>query len=71
MQDWAKGLISTERTAVTVRDVWVIAGRTVFAWAIGRKLITRNPFTGWRIRVPKKNRTRETKAFTKDEIPPS
>ena len=67
MQDWAKGLISTERTAVTVRDVWVIACRTVFAWAIGQKLITHNPFTCWRITVPRKIRTRETKAFTEDE----
>jgi len=68
MHDWAKGLINAERTAVTVRDVWVIACRTVFAWAIGAKLIARNPFTGWRITVPKKIRTRETKAFTDDEI---
>lgn len=68
MQDWAKGLITTERTAVTVRDVWVIACRTVFAWAVGQKLAVRNPFSGWRITVPKKARTRESKAFTNDEI---
>jgi integrase len=66
--EWAKGLINTERTAVTVRDVWVNASRVVFAWAIGAKLVTRNPFTGWRITVPKKNSTRETKAFTESEI---
>ncbi len=68
MHEWAKGLINTERAAVTVRDVWVIAGRTIFAWAVEAKHVTRNPFTGWRIRVPKKKRTRESKAFTKDEI---
>ncbi len=68
MHEWAKGLINPERAAVTVRDVWVIAGRTIFAWAVEAKLITRNPFTGWRIRVPKKKRTRETKAFTNDEL---
>ena len=68
MHDWAKGLISPERAPVTVRDVWIISCRTVFAWAIGAKLIARNPFTGWRITVPKKIRMRETKAFTKDEI---
>lgn len=68
MHDWAKGLISSERTAVTVRDVWVIACRTVFAWAIGQKLIARNPFMGWRITVPKKKSTREYQSFTKDEI---
>jgi integrase len=68
MQLWAEGLINDERSPVTVRDVWVIAGRTVFAWAAGKKLIMRNPFTGWRITVPKKSKTRETKAFTDDEI---
>ncbi len=68
MQDWAKGLVNAERAAGTVRDVWVIACRTVFAWAIGAKLIARNPFVGWRITVPKKISTRETKALTENEI---
>ena len=68
MQHWANGLISPDRTAGTVADVWVRSARTVFAWAVDEKLITRNPFTGWRVRVPRKIRTRETKAFTDDEI---
>jgi integrase len=68
MQQWAKGLINEGRSPRTVRDVWVIAARTVFAWAIGQRLLTRNPFVGWRITVPKTNTTRETKAFTDDEI---
>jgi len=67
MHDWAKGLITAQRAAVTVRDVWVVACRTVFAWAVGQKLIARNPFAGWRITVPRKIRMRETKAFTDDE----
>ncbi len=68
MQSWAEGLVNKERSAVTVRDVWVVACRTVFAWAIGKKLVSRNPFTGWHITVPKKITTRETQAFTTDEI---
>ena len=68
MQDWAKGLINAERAAVTVRDVWVISCRTVFTWAVGAKLIARNPFVGWRITVPKKISTRETKALSENEI---
>jgi integrase len=68
MQQWANGLIDADRTAGTVADVWVRAARTVFAWAVDEKLISRNPFTGWRVKVPKKIRTRETKAFTSDEI---
>jgi integrase len=68
MQQWANGLVDADRTAGTVADVWVRAARTVFAWAIDEKLISRNPFTGWRVKVPKKIRTRETKAFTDEEI---
>jgi integrase len=68
MQAWANSLISAERTARTVADVWVRAARTVFAWAIEERLISRNPFTGWRLKVPKKIRMRETKAFIDDEI---
>jgi integrase len=68
IQQWANGLIDSERTARTVADVWVRAGRSVFAWAIDEKLISRNPFIGWRVKVPKKVSTRETKAFTNDEI---
>lgn len=40
----------------------------MFAWAIDENLLKRNPFTGWRVKVPKKHSTRETKAFTGDEI---
>ncbi len=68
MQTWSEGLINHQRSPVTVRDVYVIACRTVFAWGIGKRLVSRNPFTGWRITVPKKIRTRETKAFTDNEI---
>jgi hypothetical protein len=68
MQQWANGLINSDRTARTVADVWVGAARTIFAWAIEEKLLLRNPFIGWRVKVPKKIRTRETKAFTDGEI---
>ena len=68
MQGWANGLINADRTARTVANVWVGAARTVFAWAIDEKLLSRNPFIGWRLKVPKKIRTRETKALTDDEI---
>ena len=68
MQHWANGLINSDRTARTVANIWVRAARTVFAWAVDEKLISRNPFIGWRVKVPKKIRTRETKAFTDDEI---
>jgi len=68
MQEWANRLIDSGRTAGTVANIWVRAARTVFAWAIDEKLISRNPFTGWRVKVPKKIRMRETKSFTDGEI---
>ena len=68
MQEWANRLIDPGRTAGTVANIWVGATRTVFAWAIDEKLISRNPFTGWRVKVPKKIRMRETKSFTDGEI---
>jgi integrase len=68
MQHWANGLINSNRTAHTVAKIWVRAARTVFAWAVDERLISRNPFVGWHVKVPKKIVTRETKAFTHDEI---
>jgi hypothetical protein len=58
MQHWANGLINPDRTAGTVAEVWVNAARSVFAWAVGEKLISRNPFTGWRVTVPKNQNAR-------------
>ena len=68
MQEWANRLIDSDRTAYTVANIWARAARIVFAWAIDEKLISRNPFTGWRVKVPKKIRIRETKSFTDGEI---
>jgi integrase len=67
-QEWAGKLISEERTARTVRDVWVVAARTVFAWAADQKLAPKNPFANVQVSVPRKNRSRETKAFRAEEV---
>jgi integrase len=67
MQGWANGLIGLDRSAHTVMEVWVRACRSVFAWAVNEKLLARNPFIGWRVRVPRRIQTRESKAFTNDE----
>jgi len=67
-QDWAKRLSSDERTARTVRDVWIVAARTIFAWAVDQRLIPSNPFAGVRVSVPRKKTMRETKAFRVDEV---
>jgi integrase len=67
-QDWCNSLITPERSAAVVNDVWKSGARTVFKWAVKQKLIARNPFDGISITVPRKNLTRETKAFTDDEV---
>ena len=68
VMDWLQKLITPERSAVTVSDVWRIAARTVFAWAVQQKKISSNPFAHVRITVPKRVLTRETKAFRQEEI---
>ena len=68
MQEWANGLINAERSAHTVMDVWVRSCRTVFGWALEERLLAKNPFVGWRVKVPRKISTRETKSFTDKEI---
>jgi integrase len=67
-QDWASRLITDERTPRTVQDVWVVAVRTVFGWAVDQKLIPTNCFADVKVSVPRKNRLRETKAFRPAEI---
>lgn len=68
VREWLRGLITPERSAVTVRDIWKVAGRTVFGWAVEQHLIARNQFADVRITVPRRNTVRETKAFTAEEI---
>jgi hypothetical protein len=63
-QSWAIALITPKRSARTLRDVWVTAARREFAWALTQRLISNNPLKETSVTVPKKVRTRETKAFT-------
>jgi integrase len=67
-QRWASSLITPNRKARTVKETWVSASNTVFAWALGQKLITANPFADVPIQVPRRVRTREDgKAFSPSE----
>ena len=68
IREWLRGLINPQRSAGTVRDVWKVAGRTVFGWASEQHIIQRNPFSDVKITVPRRNTMRETKAFTPAEI---
>jgi integrase len=67
IKPWLDGLVTEERTARTVNDVWRVAGRSVFGWAVDQKLISRNPFADVKVPVPRKRTNRETKAFTETE----
>ena len=68
IREWLRSLSNPERSAATVRDVWKVAGRTVFGWAAEHKLLSHNPFDNIRVTVPRKTTVRETKAFTAEEI---
>jgi integrase len=66
---WVFGLISDERSALTVREIWLSASRRVFGWAREQKRIRQNPFAEIKVDVPRKVQTREDgKAFTDDEL---
>jgi integrase len=67
-QEWADNLISAERSARTVHDVWVIAARTVFGWAVAHKHTKPNPFKEVRVSVPRKKVSRPHKAVHADEV---
>jgi integrase len=67
-QEWADKLVTAERSAITVHDVWVVAARTVFTWAAERKHVKQNPFKTVRVSVPRKKVARAHKAFNADEI---
>jgi integrase len=66
---WVKGLVNAERTEVTVRDVWIVACRRVFAWAVENHLLAQNPFKAVPLPVVRKTSNREDgKALAADEI---
>lgn len=64
---WVRGLVSEERSAMTVREVWLSSSRRVFSWGAQHKHVRKNPFVDIKVDVPRKARRRETKAFTEEE----
>ena len=45
-REWARQLVTSDRKAGTVNDVWLSAARRVFGWAEKERLISSNPFEG-------------------------
>jgi integrase len=66
-REWSRQLVTTERKARTVNEVWLTAARTVFAWARDERLITSNPFKDVRVTEPRRVTHRETDAFMPEE----
>ena len=64
---WIAGLITEDRTANTVREVWLSTSRTVFTWGVRHKHLSKNPFLDIHVDVPRKVSHRETKAFLPEE----
>jgi integrase len=64
---WKDRLITPTRSARTVADVWLVAARTVFNWAVKERFLQSHPFTGLAVELPRKRRLRETDAFTDEE----
>lgn len=63
---WINGLVGEERTADTVKSVWIPASRRVFGWAKTNKLIPANPFAGATVERAKKT-TKRYKWFKQEE----
>jgi hypothetical protein len=51
-------LLTEERSAFTVRNTWLRAANTVYAWAAKRKLLTTSPFANAAVDVPKRKQRR-------------
>jgi integrase len=66
---WANGLIdpSVPRSAGVVRNNWVRPARSVFGWGVDQKIISDNPFERIKIKVRKRPRDREGRAFEEAE----
>jgi integrase len=61
---WIRSLVTSERSARTVKKTWFTACNTVFGWAVGQKHVPRNPFTKVApLTIPRAKHLRETKAF--------
>jgi integrase len=67
---WAEKLVTEERSADTVIDVWCSAARTVFNWAVARRKVGSNPFKFDMPPVTRQRKAskRENKAFNAEEI---
>jgi hypothetical protein len=64
---WIDSLITEDRTAFTVGNVWLSASKAVFNWAVDQQLIASNPFATVKVTKQRRMRERPSKTFTKEE----
>ena len=57
--EWKNALVTEDRSAGVVNDVWMTAAVTVFNWLRQNKKVKENPFDGVRVAAPKKVKRRE------------
>jgi integrase len=67
-RDWLRSLITPERTAATVRNIWRRSCNVIFGHAVNEGLIAANPFAAVRIPVPRARPILRDKAFTHEEL---
>jgi integrase len=64
---WIDSLITEERTAFTVANIWLANSKSVFRWGFEQELIPANPFAGIKVTKQRQIRERPGKTFTKKE----
>ena len=64
---WIESLISEERTAFTVGNVWLPVAKSVFTWGVEQELFSSNPFAAVKVTKQKRIRERSGKTFTAEE----
>ena len=65
---WAQQLVTDDRGADTVNDVWCNAAHTVFKWAVKQRKISSNPFDDVAVTTQRKVSTRQSPEFNETEV---
>lgn len=65
--EWKGTLVTQERSPRVANEVWLVAARTVFEWALDNKKIEINPFKGVRVAVARQEVRPRDREFTEAE----
>jgi integrase len=67
VQEWVESLTTEDRSAHVVNDVWLRAARTVIQWAVTRKRLPSNPFSGATVALPRRTPKLREREFHDEE----